>query len=114
MRTLATLLCLATIGQAQPLELVPQTGHTGSIWGLAMSEDGKLAITSGDDGRAFLWDVATGKALRSFTDHTAGVYGVAIRPDGTRVVTASDDKTAILWDAVTGKKLRTFAGHSAE
>jgi WD40 repeat protein len=42
------------------LELVVQTGHTGSVLSLGQSENGKYVITGSDDGTAILWDRASG------------------------------------------------------
>src|SRR5262249_39552433 len=111
---LVSSMSLVPAQEPPPLEFVLQTGHTGSIWSLAQSENGKFVVTAADDGTAILWDAATGKRLRAFDGHTAGVYGVAISRDGKHVVTASEDRTAILWEAATGKKLRIFQGHTAE
>jgi WD40 repeat protein len=79
---------------------------------VALSSDGRRALTGSWDKTAILWDAKTGEKLRTFTGHTAIVSSVALSGDGTRALTGSLDKTAILWDAQTGKKLRIFAGHT--
>ena len=61
-----------------------------------------------------LWDLASGKELRTFTGHSSVVSGVAIAPDGRTALSGSSDKTLKLWDLVSGKELRTFTGHSGE
>ena len=59
-----------------------------------------------------LWDLASGKELRTFTGHSGWVSSVAIAPDGRTALSGSQDKTLKLWDLATGKELRTFTGHS--
>ena len=59
-----------------------------------------------------LWDLASGKELRTFTGHSDGVTSVAIAPDGRTALSGSPDKTLKLWDLASGKELRTFTGHS--
>jgi WD40 repeat protein/uncharacterized caspase-like protein len=100
------------------------TGHSSAVRSVAFTPDGKQVLTgsgyaigesySGGDHTARLWDVQSGKELRTFTGHASGVDSVAFSPDGKQVLTGSRDRTARLWDAQSGKELRTFAGHSAE
>jgi hypothetical protein len=79
---------------------------------VALSPDGRRVLTGSDDKTAKLWEVETGKELRSFNGHADGVMSVAFSPDGRRVLTGSNDKTAKLWEVETGKELRSFTGHS--
>ena len=67
------------------------------MFGAAFSSDGKYVLTSGADGTARLWDVATGTEVRRFTGHTNMVRDVAFSPDGKYILTASHDTTARLW-----------------
>ena len=72
-----------------------------------------------------LWDVATGRELRSFP-HASRVYAVAFAPDGRHFVSGSggsslkdgavyDPVNCIirLWDGETGNEVRQFHGHTA-
>ncbi|MEI2583494.1 nSTAND1 domain-containing NTPase, partial [Scytonema sp. PRP1] len=88
-------------------------GHDSSVILVNFSPDGKILASAGWDSTIKLWDVATGKSLKTFSGHNNdGVYGVNFSPDGKTLASASADKTIKLWDVATGKQLRTFSGHS--
>ncbi len=57
-------------------KLVVQLGHSGSINAAALSRDGRLVLSGGDD-LAILWETATGRQLRRFVGHTDSVTSVA-------------------------------------
>ena len=57
-----------------------------------------------------MWDLGSGRELRTLTGHSDVVNGVAVTPDGQRAVSASDDQTLKVWDLDSGRELRTLAG----
>ena len=50
-----------------------------------------------------MWDLETGRALRTLEATSNPVLGVAVTPDGKRAVSASWDKTLKVWDLETGR-----------
>ncbi|MEO2090926.1 MAG: hypothetical protein ABGY75_15710, partial [Gemmataceae bacterium] len=62
--------------------------------------DGSWLATGGGvrDNTVRIWDVATGKELRSLAAHTAVVYALALSADGTALATGSHDGSVRLWD----------------
>ena len=60
-----------------------------------------------------VWDLESGRELRTLAGHSEWVYGVAVSADGRLAVSASRDKTLKVWDLESGRELRTLAGHSS-
>jgi len=58
-----------------------------------------------------LWDIETGKCIRTFEGHQEEVESVAFSPDGKLILSGSYDDTIRLWDIKTGRCLRVFVGH---
>ena len=101
--------------QKAELKLEILNGHSGGgVLAVAVSIDGKFALTGSTDNTALLWDLDTGKQLRRFVGHEDAVSAVQFSKDGQFVLTASYDKTARLWETATGKEVRRFIGHSGK
>jgi WD40 repeat protein len=88
----------------------------GQVTDLEFSRDGKLLVAAAGEpgvfGEAQLFEVASGKLVRTFTGHRDSLYAAALSPDAKIVATASYDQTVKLWDAATGKELQTLVGHN--
>jgi hypothetical protein len=69
---------------------------------------------SGTENTIELWELTTGKRLRSIERYPNIVWSVAFSPDGRAIVSGEERETAKLWEAATGKELRTFAGHTSD
>ncbi|MDT9329044.1 MAG: WD40 repeat domain-containing protein, partial [Limnospira sp. PMC 1286.21] len=87
------------------------TGHSSGVSAVAITPDGKQAVSASFDKTLKLWDLATGSQLATFTGHSGSVYAVAITPDGKQAVSASGDNTLKMWDFATRNLLATFRGH---
>ena len=75
---------------------------------VAFSPDGSYLASSGNR-LVKIWDVSTGKLLRTIDGAAETVISVAFSPDGTRLASAGRDSAVHLWDVGTGRKLRTLS-----
>src|SRR4051794_29181789 len=64
---------------------------------LALSSDGQWLVTGSWEGAVRLWDLSTGKPIRTFEGHADMITAVALSSDAKKLVTASSDGTARLW-----------------
>jgi small GTP-binding protein len=84
---LGSFACLATL-----------QGHMHGVWGVAVTADGRRAVSASDDDTLRVWDLGSSACLATLQGHRRGVYGVAVTPDGRRAISASHDKTLRVWD----------------
>ena len=87
--------------------------HRGPIRAVALSPDGKIALTGGEDRTARLCSTTTGKLLVDPLVHRLAVNCAAFSPDGHIALTGSDDGTVRLWDVATGRQLGVPLVHQA-
>ena len=75
---------------------------------IAFSPNGTLLAAGGEDRSIQLWDVASGKLVRSLPGHSKGTLAVAFSPDGRWLASGGGDSAVKLWDVATGQPLRSM------
>ncbi len=83
------------------------TGHAKSV--VAVSADGRIALSGGADGTLRVWDVASGACVHTL----AGDPPLAVSADGRIAIFAGSDTTLRVWDLTAGTSLHTLTGHSS-
>src|SRR5262249_17296788 len=101
------LISATTTGEVQPF-----TGHTGLVLTIAVSPDGRQALSGSADKTLRLWDLATGRELRRLEGHSEEVLAVVFSVDGRRALSGGQDRTVRLWDLPSGRELRCLRGHT--
>jgi WD40 repeat protein len=95
------------------LNLLPRTvylwRHAQAVTSLAVSPDGRRAVTGSEDATARVWDLESGAAVGPPLRSDAPVMAVAFSPDGKRVATAGGafavSGEVRVWDADRGVAL---------
>jgi hypothetical protein len=96
------------VGRTKPKLLSTIHGHADTILAIAFAPDGSSIASASYDKLVKLWDVNTGKQIKSLKEHSDAVYAVAFMPDGKRLVSAAGDRTLKVWDLTAGKRLITM------
>ena len=86
-------------------EIVVADGHFGAVSRVALTADGKTALSRGADGTLRLWDAATGKQLHRVS-LLAKAFHAVFSADG-HTLALSGDGNVWVCDARTGKVVRS-------
>jgi WD40 repeat protein len=84
-------------------------GHSHSVQVVALSRDGRRAVSASKDLTLKVWDLRAGRELWSLNCESHPVDHLAVSSDGRRAVSTSAEKTLTVWDLDTGRELRTIA-----
>jgi WD40 repeat protein len=87
-------------------------GHFNAVSGVAVTADGKRAVSASWDHTLKVWDLESGRALRTLEGHSSWVNSVAVMAGSKRAASGSSDKTLKVWDLESGRALLTLEGHS--
>ena len=97
-------------GRGIPIERII-VAHTDGINGVAVTPNGKLAISASKDSTLKIWELDTLQERGTLRGHKGAVNAVQITSDGSRAVSASDDKTLKIWNLKSGLEECTLSGH---
>jgi len=89
--------------------IVRYTGYTGSDWAAKSNAAGVWMMPNG----LTIWDVETGREVRTRRGHIGPVETVVYSPDGRRIASGGRDYAIKLWDPATGEEVFSLRGHNA-
>src|SRR5580700_2808546 len=104
----ATLVVLAVCAGAN----AQLRGHGGPVRAVAVSPDGRTAISGSFDQSAIRWSLERDIALQVLRFHDGAVNAVAFLGDG-RAVTAGEDGRIAIWRDGADEPERVHEGHGA-
>jgi len=96
---LGALFARATRGWDAAAEL---SGHRGDVTAVALSDDGRLAASAGQDGQVIVWDVAARRLLHRRKDMPRDPISLRISPDGNALAVGYRGQSAAVWPFANG------------
>jgi WD40 repeat protein len=96
--------------------LNPQTGEilrplTSAVFTVrALALSGNVLAAGSDGPKIQLWDIETGKYLKSLDGHKGGTHGLAFSPDGSQLASVGNDKVGRIWSVADGKVTAELKG----
>jgi WD40 repeat protein len=102
-------------------ELKKLTGHTGAVFGVAISADGTQVVSGSADKTVKIWSLEAGTVTRQF-ETPAPINDLCLTLDGKQVITAHEDNLIRVWNIAAPdsapaegepeKPVREIKGHS--
>src|SRR5205085_913134 len=83
-------------------------GHTGWVLAVALTADGRWAVSGSQDRTVRVWDVGHGVCAAVLTGHTAEVRAVGLSPDGRWAISGGGDGTLRVWDLAHGTEIARY------
>jgi WD40 repeat protein len=85
-------------------------GHTEPLIDIAISPDGRKAVSTALDNSIRLWDLNSGEEIQRL-EYQSTPWAIATHPDGRRALIGTGDPSLIMWDLESGEILDHFIGH---
>ncbi|XP_070570769.1 NACHT domain- and WD repeat-containing protein 1-like isoform X2 [Ptychodera flava] len=92
------------------------TSHQGNVTQLCVSNDGRFAVTAGQDHVVKVWDTTTGEIRGNFEGHSKPISCLTIAPDNSTIISGSEDSSVKIWkvDATDKNLVASIQAHSKQ
>ncbi|ODS32228.1 MAG: NTPase, partial [Candidatus Scalindua rubra] len=74
-------------------------------WAVSFSPDGRFLASGSVNYTINIWEMPSGKLIKTLKGHTDSVWAISFSPDGRFLASGSSDKTIKLWDMPQGRFL---------
>jgi WD40 repeat protein len=92
--------------------VMQQLWHTDIVTSVAVTGDGRSAVSGSLDQTVRVWDLDGGRCPAVLEGHKGWVTGVAVTGDGRTAVSGSLDQTVRVWDLALGRCSAVLEGHT--
>ena len=99
------------VAASTPVPLPDLEGHTAAAV-FCIKASASTVLSGSEDETVWLWDMRTGKCVRTMEGHTDIVISVDMDEQCRTAVSGSADKMARLWDLGSGHCIGTYEGHT--
>lgn len=89
-------------------------GHTGYVWGCAMTSDNGFLFSGSDDKLIKVWSTSTNSFLYDLEGHTDCAYFLIMTKNDEFLISAGWDQKIIIWDWRNRAIHKTNTGHTNE
>ena len=91
-----------------------KNSHSDTVYGVCFNADGKMLASCGADKFVKVFEIPSGKLVKSFEGHTHHVLDVGWKADGKFLASAGADNVIKVWDFEKGEQVRTMTGHGKQ
>ena len=88
--------------------------HSDTVFAVSFSPNNRFLASGAADKFVKVWDILTGKLVKTFEGHTHHVLGVSWKSDGRILASCGADRAVKVWDFVTGEQKKTIEGFNKE
>ena len=89
-------------------------GHSDTVFGVSFHPDGTKLATCSADKFIKVFELPSGKLLKSFEGHTQHVMDVGWKADGKLLASAGADNSVRVWSYETGEQFKSMQGHTKQ
>jgi WD40 repeat protein len=83
-------------------------GHTRDVISLALSADGRIAVSMDRNSTIRIWNVDTGKCIKILEGHDSDITSFALSADGRVAVSGSENNTLRIWNLETSECIKAL------
>ncbi|GAB4433049.1 MAG: hypothetical protein OHK0015_21370 [Chloroflexi bacterium OHK40] len=97
----------AAVRTTLPTQIIAPGG--GPIAAVVYTPDGSQLILGSQDGRIYIWNVASSRMIGSIQAHEEEIFKLYVTPDGAQVLSTGIDGVARLWDLASQSLVHELA-----